>query len=47
MRQIALMIAVSCAVSPLAAAETRVLRGAEVQAALEGRKRVQGSGARR
>ncbi|KIC17548.1 hypothetical protein [Leisingera sp. ANG-Vp] len=45
MRQIALMIAVSCAVSPLWAAEWRVLSGEEVQAALEGRKLVYGNGA--
>ena len=45
MRQIALMIAVSCAVSPLWAADWRVLSGEEVQAALEGRKLVYGSGA--
>ncbi|KIC08306.1 hypothetical protein RA19_20240 [Leisingera sp. ANG-M1] len=45
MRQFALMIAVSCAVSPVSAAEWRVLNGEEVQAALEGRKLVYGNGA--
>ncbi|WP_291727028.1 hypothetical protein [Leisingera sp. F5] len=45
MRHIALMIAVSLAVSPLSAAEWRVLNAEDVQAALEGRKLTYGSGA--
>ncbi|UWQ34471.1 hypothetical protein K3555_08320 [Leisingera sp. M527] len=45
MRHIALMIAVSLTVSPLAAAEWRALSGEDVQAALAGRKLVYGSGA--
>lgn len=45
MRQIALMIAVSLAVSQVCAAEWRVLTGDEVQAALEGRRLVYGDGA--
>ncbi|MBY6138568.1 hypothetical protein KUV26_03895 [Leisingera daeponensis] len=45
MRQFALMIALSSAVSPVSAGEWQRLSGDEVQAALEGRRLVYGSGA--
>lgn len=45
MRQFALMIALSFAVSPVRGGEWRILNAAEVQTALEGRRLVYGSGA--